>query len=96
MSKIVDGAVEALSAKVGAGEFDGSVRFVIEGEGAVRIDDTGVSADDSPADCTISADAETFREMLDGALNPASAFMTGRIRIEGEMARAMKVAALLA
>lgn len=96
MSKIVEGAVEALAARLGDGQFEGSVRFVIEDEGAIRIDETGVSQDDSPADCTVSADAETFRDLLDGALNPTAAFMSGRLRVEGDMGRAMKIAALLA
>ena len=39
MSEIVDAAVKALNAKLGGAGIDGSVRFVIEDEGAVRIDE---------------------------------------------------------
>ncbi len=96
MSEIVNGAVQALAKRLGDARLDGSVRFVIEDEGVVRIDESGVSADASDADCTITADAETFRAMLDGDLNPTSAFMSGRLKIDGGMGLAMKVAALLA
>lgn len=95
MSEIVKGAVEALSARLGDARLDGSVRFVIEDEGAVRIDESGVGADDSEAECTITADADTFRALLDGELNPTGAFMAGRLRVDGSMPLAMKVAALL-
>lgn len=96
MSEIVNGAVKALAAKLGDGRIDGSVRFVIEDEGVVRIDEAGVSANAAEADCTIAADAETFRGLLDGELNPTGAFMSGRLRVEGDMGLAMKIAALLA
>jgi len=44
----------------------------------------------------LTADAETFEGMLRGEINPTTAFMTGRLRIEGNMALAMKLGALLA
>ena len=67
MSEIVDAAVRALNAKLGGTGIDGSVRFVIEDEGAVRIDGDGAAADDgSEADCTLTASAETFQSLLDG------------------------------
>ena len=41
MSEIVDAAVKALNARLGGDGLDGSVKFVIEDEGAVRIDASG-------------------------------------------------------
>jgi putative sterol carrier protein len=96
MSDIVNGAVKALAAKLGDERIDGSVKFVIEDEGAVRIDETGVRADDSEADCVLTADAETFRALLDGEIAPTGAFMSGRLRVDGSMGLAMKLGALLA
>jgi putative sterol carrier protein len=96
MSEILTAAVEALNAKLGEGAIDGSVKFNIEGEGAVRIDETGASADDSDADCVLTASPETFRELIDGALDPTQAFMSGRLRVDGDMGVAMKLGALLA
>ena len=95
MSDVVDTAVKALDAKLGGAAPDGSVKFLIKDEGAIRIDQTGVSADDSDADCVITASSETFQDLLDGRLNPTAAFMTGKLRIEGDMALAMRMGALL-
>ena len=87
--------MQALAKRLGDARLDGSVRFVIEDEGVVRIDESGVSADASDADCTITADAETFRAMLDGDLNPTSAFMSGRLKIDGPMGLAMQLGSAL-
>ncbi len=95
MSEVVDAAVEALNAKLDGEGIDGSVKFLIENEGAVRIDETGASADDAPADCTMTASSETFQGILDGTINPTSAFMTGRLKVEGDMGLAMKLGSVL-
>jgi putative sterol carrier protein len=98
MSDIVAAAVEALNAKLDGEGIDGSVKLVIEDEGAVRLDADGASAADAAAeaDCTLSADADTFRAIIDGALDPTSAFMSGRLRVEGDMGLAMKLGSILA
>ncbi len=96
MSAIVDAAVAALNAKLAGGGFDGSVRFVIEDEGELLIDEGGARAGDGEADCVLTADADTFRGMLEGEVNPTSAFMSGRLKVDGDMGLAMKLGALLA
>lgn len=94
MSDVLAAAVEALGQKLGGG-FDGSVKFVIDGEGAIMLDGTGVHAGDEEADCTLSADADTFQSILAGDLNPTAAFMTGKLTVDGDMGAAMKLAAVL-
>lgn len=94
MSKVIDAAVAALSARLGDG-FDGSARFVIEDEGMIVIDGAGVRAGDEEADVTLSADAETFRAIIEGELNPTMAFMSGRLKLDGDMGTAMKLGAAL-
>jgi putative sterol carrier protein len=95
MSDIVEGAVDALNKRLDGGGIDGSVKFVIEDEGAVRIDEAGAAADDADADCTVTASAETFEALMAGELDPTAAFMAGRIRIEGDMGMAMRLGSLL-
>ena len=95
MSDTVDAAVKALAARLDGQELDGSVRFVIADEGTVRIDASGVSADASDADCTITADSATFQDLLAGQLDPTAAFMSGRLSIEGDMGLAMRLASFL-
>ncbi len=93
MSKVVDAAVAALDPK--AKGFDGTAKFVIEGEGAVYIDETGARAADGEADVTLTASRETFEGLLSGDVNPTMAFMTGKLKVDGSMGTAMKLGALL-
>ena len=95
MSDVIDHAVTALNEKLGAGAFDGTAKFVIEDEGAIMLDSDGARAGDEEADVIMSADADTFREILDGDLNPTTAFMSGRLKIDGDMGAAMRLAPAL-
>ncbi|MEO0913071.1 MAG: SCP2 sterol-binding domain-containing protein [Pseudomonadota bacterium] len=95
MSEVITAAVAALNEKLDGADFDGSAKFVIEGEGAVRIDETGASASDADADVTMTADSETFQGILEGDVNPTSAFMSGKLAIDGDMGMAMKLGAIL-
>jgi len=96
MSEIITAAVATLQEKISGG-FDGSAKFEIEGEGAILIDDAGVraAADGAEADVTLTADADTFQQILSGDLNPTSAFMGGQLRLDGDMGTAMKLGGLL-
>lgn len=94
MSKVIEGAVAALSGKIG-GDFDGSAKFHIVGEGSIVVDGAGVRAADDDTDVTLTADRDTFEAMLEGDLDPSSAFMSGRLKIEGDMGAAMKLGAAL-
>jgi len=95
MSETLNAARDALQEKLGGGSFDGSIKFEIEDEGALRLEGSEVTIDDAEADCTISADAETFKGMMTGDVNPTSAFMTGKLKIEGDMSKAMSLNAVL-
>ena len=95
MSDIIDGAVAALSEKISGG-FEGTVKFAIEGEGGIIVDGDGVRAGDDDADVTLSADADTFQAILSGDINPTSAFMQGKLAVDGDMGMAMKLGSLLA
>lgn len=94
MSDVINQAVTALSDKMD-GEFDGSVKFVIEGEGSIMVDGDGVRAGDDDAECTMTADADTFQSILDGDLNPTAAFMSGKLTVDGDMGTAMKLGTVL-
>lgn len=94
MSDVVTEAVAALNAKMDGG-FDGTAKFVIEDEGSIIIDDEGAHAGDEDADVTLTATAETFKAILDGEENPTTAFMTGKLSVDGDMGQAMKLAGVL-
>ncbi|MCH2095973.1 MAG: SCP2 sterol-binding domain-containing protein [Rhodobacteraceae bacterium] len=95
MSDIVTAAVAALSERLGGEGFDGSAKFEIEGEGAIVIDSDGVRASDDDTDVTLSADADTFQDILSGDLNATAAFMSGRLKVDGNMGLAMKLGTVL-
>ena len=95
MSDMIEAAVAALSEKVSGG-FDGVAKFVIDGEGAIMLDSSGVRAGDEEAEVTLIADGDTFRDILEGRLNPTAAFMTGRLKIAGDMGAAMRLGGALA
>ncbi|NJM82764.1 MAG: SCP2 sterol-binding domain-containing protein [Tabrizicola sp.] len=95
MSEMIDAAVKALNAKLSGG-FDGLAKFVITGEGAIMLDQDGVRAGDEPADVTLTAEAEVFRAILEGEMNPTSAFMQGKLAVDGNMGLAMQLGAALA
>lgn len=95
MSDIVNEAVTALQARLDGGTFDGSAKFVIEDEGAIMIDGAGVRAGDEEAEVTMTADADTFRSILEGDLNATAAFMSGKLSVDGDMGQAMQLGTVL-
>lgn len=95
MSDILNEAVTVLNEKLAGAEVGGTAKFDIEGEGCVMMDDSGARAADEPADVTLSADADTFQAILSGDTNPTSAFMSGKLKIDGDMGMAMKLASVL-
>ncbi|SFI49989.1 SCP2 sterol-binding domain-containing protein [Albimonas pacifica] len=96
MSETIAAAAEELQSRLKGQSIDGSVKFDIEGVGALRVEGDQVTQDDSEADCTISADEDTFRGLVSGDLSPTSAFMSGRLKVDGDMSKAMALSSLLA
>jgi putative sterol carrier protein len=78
-------------------------RFDLSGEGGgtwwVRVADgratTGSGEVDNP-DVTLSADARDYVQIALGRLDPVPAFMSGRLRIKGNMGLAIKLQTLFA
>ena len=89
---------EGLEARVDPSKTDGmnnSYVFDIEGAGQwkVDVDDGAVSVTEGggDADVTISTSEETFEKIIAGEQNPTSAYMTGKLKIKGDMGAAMKL-----
>ena len=95
MSDILDQAVTALNQKLVGSAFDGVAKFSITDKGSVIIDADGARISDEEADVTLSATAEVFREIMECDQNPTSAFMTGKLSVDGDMGMAIKLAGLL-
>ena len=99
MSEALEEAATALREKFADADFAGSVKFDIEDEGVILVAEGEVVIENNPgdsdADVTISAALDTVREIFDGALSPTIAYMTGRMRIDGDMGLAMKLRQIL-
>jgi putative sterol carrier protein len=69
--------------------------FDIEGAGAwtVAIADGTIDVREGAedADCTFSATSENFEKIIAGEQNPTTAYMTGKLKIKGDMGAAMKL-----
>ena len=91
----MDEAVTAIEKKLEGSMFDGSAKFEIENEGSIIIDSSGVRVSNDETDVTLSASLDTFQEILEGDLDSTSAFMTGRLQLDGDMSTAMRLASLL-
>ena len=69
--------------------------FEIDGAGTwlVDVDDGKVSVSESggDADTTISTSADTFMKIANGEQNPTSAYMSGKLKVKGDIGQAMKL-----
>ena len=92
MTEIIEDAVEALRGKMSKNSFDGTAKFEIEGEGSIVLNENKVYASDEETDVTFKASVEIFQEIFSGELDPTSAFMTGKLKIDGDMGTAMRLA----
>lgn len=95
MSQTIDAAVAALNAKLDGAGFSGTAKFEIGDKGSLIIDENGARAGDDEADVTLIADTEVFEGILSGDVNPTTAFMTGKLKIEGDMGAAMRLGQVL-
>lgn len=95
MSDVIVKAVDEINKKLGSDGFDGSIKIDIEDEGIFVINENGASVGDGDAECTMSSDAETFEGILTGDVNATSAFMTGKLKVDGDMSQAMKLGSVL-
>jgi len=78
-----------------AADLSASYRFDIDGAGSWHVDvESGavtVTESQDPADCVIATDEQTFLGVVNGEQNPMGAFMTGKIRVDGDMGLALRL-----
>lgn len=54
-----------------------------------------VSNENKDADCTVALTLDDLESMLGGDLAPTTAFMSGKLKVEGDMGVAMKLQSLM-
>ncbi|MDO1560322.1 SCP2 sterol-binding domain-containing protein [Brevundimonas sp. 2R-24] len=76
-----------------------SVKLDFGPEGVIHIDGAStpnqVTNEDKPADATISMAWDDFIALSEGRLDPMMAFMQGKMKIQGDMMLAQRLAPLL-
>lgn len=80
---------------VAGGGLDQSVKFDLGGDGVIHVDGSTVTNDNGPADCTLTLSKADFEAMARKELDPTMAFMSGRLKIAGDMGVAMKLQPVL-
>lgn len=67
-------------------------------EGAIMLDGAAkkVSDDNGPADTTIRIGWDDWQQLAAGQLDGMSAFMMGKLKVEGDMGNAMQLQGILA
>lgn len=73
-----------------SGEEEGTYQLDIQ-EGKATVSE-GIQAD---ADCTLKMSLKNFHKFLSGSLNGTMAFMTGKLKLDGDMTKALKLESLL-
>jgi putative sterol carrier protein len=86
---------DQLRPRVESSDFDKSVKFDTGGDGVIVVDGRSISTTDAPTDCTILLSLDDLEALLAGDLSPTMAFMTGKIKVEGDMTIAMALSKLL-
>ena len=96
LQKIIDGLIEKVGDDCGLGAV---VKFDFGDQGTVILDaiqiPNQVSETGSDPDCTMVISIDDFMAMADGSLDGVSAFMTGRLKVQGDMGIAMKLGVIL-
>ncbi len=89
---------DGLELRVDGGNIAGmnnSYVFDIDGAGTwtVRVADGSVKVTEGggEADATITTSEENFEKIIAGELNPTTAYMTGKLKLKGDMGAAMKL-----
>ncbi|MFN3388112.1 MAG: SCP2 sterol-binding domain-containing protein [Allosphingosinicella sp.] len=74
------------------------VKLDFGSEGAVMLDGVAnqVTEEDGPADTTIKVAWDDWQAMADGKLDGMTAFMQGKLKVEGDMSNAMQLQGVLA
>jgi putative sterol carrier protein len=72
-----------------------SYRFDVQGAGSWHVDVNDgavhVTESDASADCVIRASEENLLRIVRGELNPVTAYMTGRVKVEGDITLATRL-----
>ena len=96
MASLEDITARLKAAVAGQPASSKTVTIDLKGEGFIHIKGTEVTNDSAPADCTVIVSKDDLVAMTQGQLDPTTAFMTGKLKINGDMSVAMALQPILA
>ena len=73
----------------------GTVKLVVDDQVVFIKPDGDISGSDEEADCTMTIDSETMQSIMNGETSGQAAFMTGKVKIAGDMGIAMKLQSVI-
>lgn len=96
----LDEATQVIQDKVGEDcGLDAKLKFLLDGEHIISVNakevPNVVSNEDSDADTVIRLSMDNFEKIINESLNPMTAFMMGKIKVEGNMGIAMNINKIL-
>ena len=71
------------------GAVDKSIKFDLGDDGQILLEGASASAEDKEADCTVAVSKDDFIAVAKRELDPMAAFMSGRLKVSGDMSAAM-------
>lgn len=77
------------------GRIRGSVALDMPDLGRLYLDASGASESEAEAEITLTARSEVFCNIVSGTQNPAMAYMSGKLKVEGNPMRALKIGEIL-
>lgn len=96
LQEITDGMRERVGDNCGLGA---TIKFDFGLDGIVMLDAVTVpnvvSNDEADADCVLTISISDFVAMVEGELDGTSAFMMGKLKVDGDMGIAMKLQGIL-
>lgn len=96
----LDALTNQIREKVGTNSgLDATVKFDLGDEGVIYVDGKSspnlVSNENKDADCTITMSMENFLKLVQGDLDPTTAYMFGKLKVAGSMGVAMKLSKVI-
>ena len=74
---------------------EATLKFDCGADGVIILDGVSspntVSNTDAETDCTVTVSLENLQAMMDGQLNSVTGFMSGKLKVSGDMSVAMKL-----
>ncbi|MEM8840830.1 MAG: SCP2 sterol-binding domain-containing protein [Pseudomonadota bacterium] len=91
----MDEILQEMRKRLGEQSIKQTVKYDCGDEGVIFVEGSRIDTTDRAADCTLKISRENVAKLLNGDLQPITAMMTGKLKISGSKAAAMKLGAIM-